>query len=141
MTKPQSPLALPANRLLARLPDQEFQRLLPLFQRVPLEFHAILFEVHAPITYVYFPLRGVVSAVTLMQDGSIIEVTTIGNEGMVGLTALLGEQGSPNRMIVQVEVEALRMAAAVFRSETSGPGPFRQILVLYSSAYSFQVAQ
>ncbi len=141
MMKPQAAPAPPGTRLLDRLPEQEFQRLLPFLERVLLEFQSVLNEVHAPITYVYFPLRGVVSAVTLMQDGNIIEVATIGNEGLVGLTAFLGNQGSPNRMIVQVEVEALRMDADVFRSETSGSGPFRQVLVLYSSAYAFQVAQ
>jgi CRP-like cAMP-binding protein len=141
MTKPQAAPALPVNRLLAWLPEQEFQRLLPLLQRVPLPFHSVLNELHAPITHVHFPLWGVISAITLMEDGSTIEVATIGNEGMVGLTAMLGDQGSPNRMLVQVEGEALQMDAEVFQSEVSRSGSFRRLMSLYSSAYAFQVAQ
>jgi CRP-like cAMP-binding protein len=134
-------LALPGNRLLSRLPGQDFQRVRSLMQPVTLEFQSVLLELHAPITHVYFPLRGVISAITLMRDGDLIEVATIGNEGMVGLGAMLEEQEAPNRLIVQVEVEALRMNADVFRAEISVAGPFRRLLVLYATAYAFQVSQ
>src|SRR5438132_10461161 len=91
MVKPQTASGPAANRLLARLNQKEYQRLMPLLRLVPFEFKQVLNEPHSAIHYVYFPIRGVVSAVTLMEDGTGIEVATIGNEGMVGLSALLGE--------------------------------------------------
>ena len=60
--------ALPGNRLLARLPLQDYQRLLPLLRPCPLEFKRVLNEPQSAIDYVYFPSQGVVSAVTLMED-------------------------------------------------------------------------
>ena len=141
MATSSTALAQPGNRLLSRLPPPEFERIRSLCEPVKLEFQSILYEMRAPVTHIYFPLRGVISAVTLMRDGSIIEVTTIGNEGMVGLTALMEDQGSPNRLIIQVEAEALRMKSQVFRAEISAPCRFRRLMVLYSTAYAFQVSQ
>ncbi len=113
----------PGNRLLARLPPREYRRLLPLLRQFPLKFKHVLHEARSPIDYVYFPSRGVVSAVTLMEDGTVIEVATVGNEGMVGLTAFLGDGDSPNRQVVQVPGDSLRMSADDFRTETSRDMP------------------
>ena len=131
----------PLNQLLARLPEEEFQRLLPCLQTVSLEFKQVLYKPRSTIRQVYFPVRGVVSAVTLMQDGTMIEVATIGSEGMVGLTAFLGNEESPNRMIVQVEGEALRMEASTLRAETSKVSPLRRLLIACHTAFNFQVSQ
>jgi CRP-like cAMP-binding protein len=141
MVKRQAASAPPANRLLARLPPHEYQRLLPLLRLVPFEFKQVLNEPRSSIAYVYFPNRGVVSAVTLMEDGTVIEVATIGNEGMVSLTAFLGEEESPNRLIVQVPGEGLRMAADDLRAETRRDSPLRRLLVRYHTAFFEQIAQ
>src|ERR1700752_1889239 len=93
------------NRLLARLPPEEYQRLLLRVQLVPLELKNVLYEARSPIDYAYFPNRGVVSALTLMEDGRAIEVATIGDEGMVGLPLLVGVKTAGNRVIVQVPGE------------------------------------
>ena len=141
MVKPQAVSAPPANRLLARLPPQDYQRLLPLLRLVPFEFKQVLNEQRSRIAYVHFPSRGVVSAVTLMEDGTVIEVATIGNEGMVGLSAFLGDEEAPNRWIVQVPGEALRMGADDLRAETSRDSPLRRLLVRYHTAFLKQISQ
>ena len=141
MAKSHAAFAPPQNRLLARLPQSEYEHLLPLLEPVHLEFKEVLNEPRSAIDHVYFPCRGVVSAVTIMQDGDVIEVATIGNEGMVGLLAFLGDEESPNRMIVQVAGEALRMKAAVFRAETSKGNLFRRLMVRYNTAFTYQVSQ
>src|SRR4051794_11452163 len=101
-------MALPGNQLLARLPREEHDRLR--LQAVPLQPKQILYPARGPIDYVYFPVQGVVSAMTIMGDGSAIEVATIGNEGMAGLTAFIGGETSPNEVMVQVPGDGLRMA-------------------------------
>jgi CRP-like cAMP-binding protein len=141
MQKSQAAPPLPGNRLLARLLPQEYQRLLPLLRLVPLEFKHVLNEPRSRIDYVHFPIRGVVSDVTLMEDGSAIEVATVGNEGMVGLLAFLGDEESPNRVIVQVGGEAMRMEASDLRAETSRDSPLRRLLVRYHTAFMKQVSQ
>lgn len=132
--------AQPANQLLARLPPAEYSRLSPLLESVPLDHKQIICRVRAPVSHVYFPETGMVSAMTIMNDGSAIEVATIGNEGMAGLTALIGDGGSPNEMMVQVPGRALRMRADRLKEESRRDGPLRSILVLYNTAFAVQVS-
>jgi CRP-like cAMP-binding protein len=137
-----NPTAAPlGNRLLARLPPKEYQRLLPRLQVVPLAMKHVLYEARAHIDYAYFPNRGVVSALTVMEGGRAIEVATIGDEGMVGLPLLVGADTAPNRVIVQVPGEAVRIAEDVIREEVSWDSPLRRLLVLYHTAFLAQVSQ
>src|SRR5580693_4235390 len=129
MLKTKPPAAPEGNRLLARLPPQEYQRLLPRMQVVPLAFKHVLYEARSPIDHAYFPNKGVVSALTVMEDGRAIEVATIGDEGMVGLPLLVGAKTTANRVIVQVPCEGMRMAEDVFREEVSRDSPLRRVLV------------
>src|SRR4051812_7030227 len=87
------------NHLLATLPDLELQRVVPHLQQVTLPFKQVLYRVHGPMDYVYFPLSGIVSAMAIMQDGTAIEVATIGNEGMAGVMVLLGVTESTNEIM------------------------------------------
>src|ERR1700687_2870903 len=123
MPKTKQPAAPHGNRLLARLPPEEYQRLLHHLKLVPLELKHVLFEARSSIDYAYFPNRGVVSALTVMEDGRAIEVATIGEEGMVGLALLVGAKTTANRVIVQVPGEALRMGANVLSAEVGRDSP------------------
>jgi CRP-like cAMP-binding protein len=138
-TKPRA--APHGNRLLARLPPAEYQRLLPRLKLVPLELKHVLYEAGSAIDYAYFPNRGVVSALTVMEDGRAIEVATVGDEGMAGLPLLVGAKTTPNRVIVQVSGDAMRMGANVLMEEVSRDTPLRRLLVLYHSAFQVQVSQ
>ncbi len=136
------PLAAPhGNRLLARLPADDYKRLFRWAQVIPLELEQVLFEARSPLDHAYFPSRGVISALAVMEDGRVIEVATVGNEGMVGLPLLVGAKTTSNRVMVQVPGEALRMAADVVRDEVSRDSPLRRLLVLYHTAFLAQVSQ
>jgi CRP-like cAMP-binding protein len=141
MPKTNPPAFPPGNRLLARLPLDDYQRLLPRLQLVPLELKCVLYQARSPIDYAYFPSRGVVSALTVMEDGRAIEVATIGDEGMVGLPLLVGTTTAGNRMMVQVAGEALRLSAKALKEEASQDSPLRRLLVLYHAAFSIQTSQ
>jgi CRP-like cAMP-binding protein len=129
------------NRLLARLPPDDRNRLLARLQLVPLELKQTLYEARSPMDYAYFPTRGVVSALAVMDDGRAIEVATIGDEGMVGLPLLVGAKTAANRAMVQVGGEALRMGEDVLREEASRDSHLRRLLILYHSAFLVQVSQ
>src|SRR3984957_19802937 len=135
MSKSKPPAAPHGNRLLARLPPAEYQRLLPLLQLIPLALKHVLYEARTPIDYAYFPNRGVVSALTVIEDGRAIEVATIGDEGMVGLPLLIGARTTANRLIVQVPGEALRMTEDMLREEISRDSALRRLLALYHTAF------
>src|SRR6202040_2610654 len=141
MPKAKPPTAPHGNRLLARLPPEEYQRLLPRLQLVPLTLKHVLYEARSPIDYAYFPNWGVVSALTVMEDGRAIEVATIGNEGMAGLPLLVGAKTTANRVIVQVPGEALRLAEDMLRDEVSRDSPLRRLLILYHTAFLAQISQ
>jgi hypothetical protein len=80
--------AMGSNRLLSRLPRSHYKRLLPQFTTASYELGHVLYEAHQPIEVVYFPLTCVLSAIAVADNGDGIEVGTIGNEGMAGLTAI-----------------------------------------------------
>jgi CRP-like cAMP-binding protein len=130
----------PQNTLLAHLPANEYQRLSPHLEAVALSLRQTIYAVRSPIDYVYFPLAGVISAMTVMLDGSAIEVATIGNEGMTGLLAFVGGKNSPYEVMVQVPGDALRMRADILESESKFDGPLRRLLVTYHEAFSMQVS-
>jgi CRP-like cAMP-binding protein len=128
------------HRLLARLPRVVFERLAPLLQAVALPAKLVLYKVRAPLDCVHFPTSGIISAMTVMENGSAIEVATIGNEGMSGLTAFVGGESSPYEVMVQVPGDGLRMKANDFQPEVGREGPLRDLLVRYYTAFSTQVS-
>src|SRR4051812_15421101 len=95
------PAATPHNRFLDRLPEADRRRLGPLLQPVTLPFDQVLYEADGQIVYTYFPTGSVLSALIVMQDGNIIEVATVGNEGLIGHYGT-GGKTSPHRVVVQI---------------------------------------
>ena len=106
-----------ANRLLSLLPPRDYQRLRPHLQPVALEYRQSLYRARKPIDFVYFIETGVGSLVNTMANGEAAEVGTIGNEGIVGLPLLLGDDRAPTSVYVQVPGSGLRMTAAHFSKE------------------------
>jgi CRP-like cAMP-binding protein len=131
----------PQNRLLAALPAAESRRLIGLMEQVDLKIKQSLFEPNEPIHHVFFPLRGVSSMVAEMDDGDLVEIATIGNEGVVGIALFLGSVTSAMRAFQQIPGTALRMTARDFTRETNAGGPLPQLLRRYTQALFTQIAQ
>src|SRR5437660_11460935 len=106
------------NRLLAALPSADYSRILPSLTVVPLKLKDILHTPGEPIRHVYFPGGGFCSIVTVLEDGSMVEVATIGNEGMVGTSIMLDDSPPASASMVQGETQVcFRMTADAFRDE------------------------
>jgi CRP-like cAMP-binding protein len=130
------------NRILKALSQDALTRLLPKLEKVSLSLRKLLYEVDEPIPYVYFPLSGVYSVVSSMEDGATVEVATIGNEGMVGLPVFLGTDSIPLKAFTQIPGEALRMNAQAFRETLKqGNSEISIWLHRYTQALFHQVAQ
>ena len=99
------------------------------------------FDTNKPIEYAYFPLTGVASMQTVMENGKAVEVATIGNEGMVGLPLFLGVNSTPNRAFTQVPGESLRIAAAGFQKEIKRQAGLAKMLHIYTQALMVQISQ
>ena len=129
------------NKLLSLLPAGDLQRLAPLLQVVPLKLEAVLYQEDAAMEHAYFPIRGTLSALNVMENGSAIEVATVGDEGAVGMGLLIGATRSLNRVFVQLDGEALRINAADFQHEAARLGNFRQLMLNYLTMFYAQVSQ
>jgi CRP-like cAMP-binding protein len=129
------------NRLLAALPPAEYHRLLPKLETVSLSLKQPIYESRRTIDHVYFPLNGVASIVAFMNDGTGIEIATVGNEGMVGLPVFLGADKTPLVAFQQIPGESMRIKSEVFTKEIKRNGPLTAILHLYTEAFMVQIAQ
>ena len=136
MPKRRSP-AGSQNGLLSALPAEDYKRIAPSLEVVPLKLKEILHKPGSPVEHVYFPGGGFCSIVTVLEDGSMVEVATVGREGMVGLAALSdGRQGASSAVMVQGEAEtSYRMAASAFRREMDRQGAFHGLLHRYTQAH------
>jgi len=130
-----------ANRLLGLLPHRDYERLRPHLKRIPLEYRQSLYRANKPIGFVYFIETGVGSLVNTMVNGQAAEVGTIGNEGIVGLPLLLGDDRAPTSVYVQVPGAGLRMKATLFNKELARSASMRTVLLHYAHAFFNQVAQ
>jgi CRP-like cAMP-binding protein len=119
------------NRLLDGLPPDESDRLLALAEPISLRHLEQLFEQDGPLPHVYFPKSGVLSSVISLGEGRVVEAATIGNEGMVGIPALLGLDFATATATAQVPGDSLRIPTPSFVEAMSRGGPLDLILRRY----------
>ncbi len=136
-TKPPSV----ANLLLAALPRKDYQRFLAGCEVVDLVFAEVLEEPGERIRRVYFPTQSFISLVMPIDDRTSLEVGLVGNEGMLGISLLLGVDVAPLRALVQGAGPALCMDAALFRSELELSPALQRLLKRYLYVVRGQLAQ
>jgi CRP-like cAMP-binding protein len=129
------------NRLLGLLPPSDYERLRPHLQRIPLEYRQSLYRANKPIGFIYFIETGVGSLVNTMANGEAAEVGTIGNEGMVGLPLVWGDDRAPTSVYVQVPGVGLRIKSTLFTRELARSASMRTVMLRYGHAFFNQVAQ
>ena len=129
------------NYLLAGLPSDVYARLSPYQERVTFALGDVVYQHSGALEYVYFPTTCVVSLLYTMEDGSTAEMGLVGNDGLVGVALFLGGDTTPNRAVVQIAGEALRMRAKVLQAEFARGGPLQCLLLLYTQALITQISQ
>jgi len=127
--------------MLAALPEDEFRRLVPHLEEVKLSSGQVIYEQAAPIIYAYFPMDAIISTVHVMSDGTSIEVSLVGQEGVTGLSALLGANEAFNEWIAQVPGTALRIDVQRLQDEFNRSGRLQRLLLLYTHAVIKQMSQ
>lgn len=130
------------NMILAALSQKEYKRLLPNLEFISLPLDVSLYRSGDAIDYVYFPDEGLVSLVTKMRNGTIIEVGLIGSEGMVGIPVLLGDNIAFEEAIVQIAGSAMRMRTDLLKESLRlNHSPLLTELLLYTRTLMKQVSQ
>jgi CRP-like cAMP-binding protein len=134
--KNRPPPAEIRNQLLASLPASEAARLLPTLDVVPLKLKQVVHKPGEPIRHVYFPGGGFCSILTVLEDGSMVEVATIGREGIVGVFAATDGRPPTSAAMVQGETDVCyRMTVEAFRREMDARGPFYELVNHFAQAF------
>ena len=132
----------PANHLLAALSSEVFDRIAPSLDVVPLALKQFVHKPGERIRDIYFPGGGFISIVTVLNDGSMVEVATVGREGMIGVSAVLNGDPSPSAAMVQAVTDnCYRMPADVFREEIDRRNSFHHLMTRYSQALNGVIMQ
>jgi len=140
MAKAATQTASAGNHLLESLPDAERESLMEHLRPAHLMVKTVLFDPGQPIPFVYFPVDGVISLVTPLADSNIVEVATIGNEGIVGVPLVFGGSLAV-RAISQVGGRTLRMDAGEFIRGLERLTEFRALVQRYVQALFGQISQ
>lgn len=129
------------NAILGALPDREFSRLSPSLELLGAELRDQVYEPDKPFSHVYFPISSVYSLVGHADGEAVVEVATIGREGMVGLPAFLGQPTSPHAAFCQVPGPAARLPADQLTAVLSDDGALHGLLNRFTQATIVQIAQ
>jgi CRP-like cAMP-binding protein len=86
------------------------------------------------IEYVYFPHRAIVSLISSPEEGSKVEVGLVGNEGVVGIPNILGDNIAATTAVVQLADSGMRIKASLLKTEFGRGGVLQSLLLRYTQA-------
>jgi len=129
------------NKLLASLPREEYARLNKHLEPVSLKKGKIIYYPGDPVREAYFPLGGMISLVSTTQEGSGVEVAMIGNEGMAGVSIILGGLSAPYQVMVQIPGNVLRIKAQALRDEFERGEQLNHSLLCFTHTLVSQISQ
>ena len=104
---------------------------MPELEHIRCEREQVLMDADSSLDHVFFPDSGVVSAVAVYADGSIIEMATIGREGCTAVQAVFGAKISSVRLLVQIPGGAAKMSRAGFTRAMETMPSFRDLMYAY----------
>jgi CRP-like cAMP-binding protein len=137
----------PKNRLLAALPDADYDHLLPHLRTIAFRPKQTLQNAGERLDHVYFPNGGVFSITTLLPDGTMVEAATIGDEGMLGSEAFFGSEAlAPGRTLLQVpdkdsHTGAVQLDVDAFRRICAQRGALYVLIGRYAQTVIAQMMQ
>ena len=129
------------NRLLAALPEDAYQSLVPSLERVTLDLGMGLYESGGQQSHVYFPTTGVVSLLYVLQNGASAEIAITGCDGLVGIYLFMFGHTTPSRAVVQSAGEGYRVGAKLLIAEFERGGALQHLLLRYTQALITQMTQ
>jgi CRP-like cAMP-binding protein len=138
MSSPYSPKQ---NHLLAALPAEDFARLQPDLELIPMPLGWVLYESGSHMDYVYFPTTSIVSLLYVMETGASAEIAVTGNDGLVGISLFMGGESTPSRAVVQSGGDGYRLKEDVLKREFATGGRLQRLALRYTQALLTQMSQ
>jgi len=136
-----APSLLTTNKILNALSRKDYPALFANLQRVHFPRGKVLYELGERIDYNFFVMSGMISVLAITEDGSTTEICMIGNEGVAGVSALLGVNEAPYRMEVQIPGNGMRIRTTVLIEEFGRGGPLRDLTLRYTHSLILQISQ
>jgi CRP-like cAMP-binding protein len=122
------------NALICALDLPTYEQIEPHMEHVRFERGEVFYEPGQPIDKVYFPHTGVISLLSVMEDGSAVETSTIGSESAVGLLAGLTRINAFSRIIGQAPGLVSTIKADRLRGITAGSPILRDVILRHCDA-------
>lgn len=129
------------NHLLSALPAVEFERVTADLQLVLLRLGEVLYEPGGELQHAYFPTTAIVSLHYVTQSGGSAEIAGVGNEGMVGVSLVMGSDITSSSAMVQTAGYAYRLEARLLKQAFDGPGRMQEMCLRYTQALITQISQ
>ncbi len=129
------------NHLLAALPRDVQDRILPNIEIVPLPLGEVIYEPGNKLAHVYFPIDAIVSLLYVMENGSSAEISVVGNEGIIGIALFMGGGSTSSRAIVQSAGSAYRLKGCRLTEEFNRHGKLLDLMLRYTQSLITQMAQ
>ncbi len=128
------------NRLLDSLPAKEREQFVADCDIVEVEFGQILAEPGEQFQHVYFPLDCLISLLARLENNARVKVSMAGNEGMLGISLILGGQKSPLQAQVLGAGTALHMPSDKFLSHLERTPALDQMIKRYINGLFNQIS-
>ncbi len=132
---------LSENQILAGLTEEESKRLRPHLQFVTLQREEVLWGAGDSIRYVHFPQGAVASLIVSLADGRSVEAALVGDEGLLGIRAIVGWKTQENPAIVAVPGRSLRIRTEALRAEFQRAGLLHDRVLRYTGYLLAQISQ
>lgn len=129
------------NRLLATLPPEEVNRLLPNLELVTLHLGQVMADAGQAPTHAYFPTTAIVSMLYVTENGDSAEIAVIGNDGVVGISLFLGGDRTPGCTVVHNAGQAYRLPSRHLAAEFERRAVVMRLLLRYTQALVTQITQ
>ncbi len=128
----QNPCETQQNQLLVALPQDDMDRWQSRLELVELSLNQILYTAGRTPEYVYFPTTAIVSLMSMTVDGATAEVALVGNDGVVGISSLLGADTAATDAVVQSAGHAYRVSARFVKAEIEQSGGVMKVVMRYA---------
>jgi CRP-like cAMP-binding protein len=129
------------NELIAALPEDAYRQLTAQLEMVDMRLGDVLHGSGCTIGHVYFPITSIVSLLHILENGASAEIAVVGNEGIVGISAFMGGNSTPNQAVVRSAGCGFRLPVTALVHAFEQGGPLARLLLRYTQALMTQMAQ
>jgi CRP-like cAMP-binding protein len=129
------------NQLIAALPIEVYERILPYLEEISMPLGQVLYESGSQLKYAYFPTTAIISMHYVLENGASTEISGVGNEGVLGVALFMGGNTTSSLATVQTAGQGYRLKRQLMIDEFNQAGPMMHLMLRYTQALITQISQ